>query len=1249
MDKGNQNILGKTPLTATGQRVWRRWTVKLSGYRHGVVKQWPLVLCLWISMLSCHVIANELEVPGQRHSRKPLIGQRYSNDQDGNALDDQLETRLDKAHRDLVQDISKNDKDKAQEQLDTFVEVQLIFTSPVKKSRLDTFKRLGGKIDYLYKAVSYGWNGRIPLKQLRSLTAMLGSELVLVEESKPIQAHLDIATADGRVRPVWAPGFAGSSNGFRGSNSITIAIVDSGVDPNHPDLQDRCVYWNDYSFDNSPTPIDKYHHGSHVAGIATGTGLSSGSGTGTLFYTDRSAPFATFNNDGSFQPNLTGLPDTEVTFTSTARWFGDAPTSLYLFARPKGINAPTYVTNPQWIALSDPNTGYPPLSESNTFAASSDMVYTTALPANMIDWYHLVGRYVITNTVGPITGTADGFNKLSGVAPGCNWAGSKVFTKNGVGQTLWLEAAIDDLVDNRIDKNIKVMNLSLGIIGSPGLSPSLRQKINTAVANGIVAVISAGNDGRNSTEDGRVVDDPGRAAYAITVAASNDENQVTDYSSQGFIDPNNATAQEEDYKPDITAPGGSIYHSYIMSVDSNSGDGGSFADQQPDDYTLYRGTSMASPYIAGCAALVIDALERQNHVWDFNSVSDPMFVKMILTATASETNAPRENGIFNPSLQRALAGPDGFPVGKDPNEGYGLVNADAAIEAVTQEYVLDTTVTDTLGPGLSDKRVWARRVEIPAGTDFEPYLIVPDGADFDIYLYDAQPGLYGQPVLLASSTKEPKPTEDPGIGLNEDQLSYSSQAAFSGLLVVKRVWGSGQFSLTTLTPSHQVTAVSDPNGVIDPSGVFIKKYGSDIHFEAIPDPDYYVDSWFVDGNEVQTEAAGGKSFTLTDITADHTVTVSFKTLVYACTITAVAGPNGTIDPSGTFTLIRQNSTEILSQEFTAIPNPNYQVDCWSVDGVVVQYGGTTFSMLDINNDHTVTVSFKPMTYTLTATAGPNGTIEPFGIFTAVTGSDQMFLATPDSGYQVQTWFVDGIEAQSGGSTYVLSNITTSHDVSVSFEQRLTYDIIAIAGPNGTVDPNGLVTVLTGSDQLFVAAPEPGYKVDSWTLDEVEVQYGGTNFLLTSVQDEHLLKVSYKQLPISISGTVNSLLGEPVEGVSVTADNGGSIDITDPNGFYEVWIDYNWSGTLIPEKSEFVMEPNVIEFVNVLGPIENQSFVARSIYDLDASGWIDLGDLQVFAGYWLLSGPGLPCDYYQDDDNIINLLDFAVFSGRWRWE
>jgi len=46
-----------------------------------------------------------------------------------------------------------------------------------------------------------------------------------------------IATQTGRVRPVWANGFAGS-NGYDGDSSISIAIIDTGVDDSHTDLAD---------------------------------------------------------------------------------------------------------------------------------------------------------------------------------------------------------------------------------------------------------------------------------------------------------------------------------------------------------------------------------------------------------------------------------------------------------------------------------------------------------------------------------------------------------------------------------------------------------------------------------------------------------------------------------------------------------------------------------------------------------------------------------------------------------------------------------------------------------------------------------------------------------------------------------------------------------------------------------------------------------------------------------------------------
>src|SRR4029077_11744971 len=99
-----------------------------------------------------------------------------------------------------------------------------------------------------------------------------------------------------------------------------------------------------------------------------------------------------------------------------------------------------------------------------------------------------------------------------------------------------------------------------------------------------------------------------------------ENKKFSDYRGEGFASPGAIPGREEDYKPDLMAPGGSAnYYSSILSVDSNSGDGLSSSDHQRSDYYGLQGASMASPFAAGCAARVIDALQQAGFAWDFNS------------------------------------------------------------------------------------------------------------------------------------------------------------------------------------------------------------------------------------------------------------------------------------------------------------------------------------------------------------------------------------------------------------------------------------------------------------------------------------------------------------------------------------------------------------------------------------------------------------------------------------------------------
>ncbi|MHC4905437.1 MAG: polysaccharide deacetylase family protein [Planctomycetota bacterium] len=163
------------------------------------------------------------------------------------------------------------------------------------------------------------------------------------------------------------------------------------------------------------------------------------------------------------------------------------------------------------------------------------------------------------------------------------------------------------------------------------------------------------------------------------------------------------------------------------------------------------------------------------------------------------------------------------------------------------------------------------------------------------------------------------------------------------------------------------------------------------------------------------------------------------------TITASVGTHGQIDPSGEV-VVEDNSNYL----FTAIPDTGYEVDEWLVDETAVQMGGTQFELSTITADHTVAVTFTPRTYTLTVSAGPNGSIDPSGEIPKAYGSTQMFTASPDTGYTVDRWMIDGISVQEGGRTYEHSIIAADQSVHVAFRQYSATVALWQGDKNGAV-------------------------------------------------------------------------------------------------------------------------------------------------------------------------------------------------------
>jgi hypothetical protein len=173
---------------------------------------------------------------------------------------------------------------------------------------------------------------------------------------------------------------------------------------------------------------------------------------------------------------------------------------------------------------------------------------------------------------------ANGTN-LKGVAPDANLYAFKVLDNSGSGPSSAIIAGIERALDPDQNPNtndaVNIISMSLGGTGDP--DDPMSQAVDNATAAGVLCAIAAGNNGAYQT-----IGSPGCARTALTVGASDNLDGIASFSSRG---PSNSIYG---IKPDIVAPG--------VEINSTKMGGG---------YIAYSGTSMATPHIAGAAALIL--------------------------------------------------------------------------------------------------------------------------------------------------------------------------------------------------------------------------------------------------------------------------------------------------------------------------------------------------------------------------------------------------------------------------------------------------------------------------------------------------------------------------------------------------------------------------------------------------------------------------------------------------------------------
>lgn len=292
-----------------------------------------------------------------------------------------------------------------------------------------------------------------------------------------------------------------------------------------------------------------------------------------------------------------------------------------------------------------------------------------------------------THCSGIIAGTGEGNATYIGTAPGAALIGLKVLNRRGSGDMSDVDAAIDWCITNKTVYGIRILSMSLGTSGSSDGTDSTSLLVNQAYSSGMVVCVAAGNAGPNLYTIGS----PGAAADALTVGAMADPGEKGFF--QAYFSSRGPTADGR-IKPDVSAPG---YN--IMSVASGTVTG----------YISKSGTSMATPFVAGTVALMLDA----------NPALTPGEIKTKIASTVLDFG----------------------PAGQDVDYGWGRLQSYEAIKSagafsgtgpvIPQHYYFTGAIT------VSGQNIYHSFPVTSTASPIAVTLILGNASsDFDIYLYN---------------------------------------------------------------------------------------------------------------------------------------------------------------------------------------------------------------------------------------------------------------------------------------------------------------------------------------------------------------------------------------------------------------------------------------------------------------------------------------------------------------------------------
>ena len=337
-------------------------------------------------------------------------------------------------------------------------------------------------------------------------------------------------------------------------------------------------------------------------------------------------------------------------------------------------------------------------------------------------------------------------------------------------------------------------------------------------------------------------------------------------------------------------------------------------------------------------------------------------------------------------------------------------------------------------------------------------------------------------------------------------------------------------------------------GTVTPMGTQTVVSGENLILTVTPDN---CKKALVNGEEVEIDEES--HYTVENITENMNVNVSFEQITY--TITVNAGENGTITPNDEGSAIVNCGED---KAFTITANEHYRIASVMVDEdtVTSELVDGVYTFVNVTADHTIAATFEAIpVYTITATAGENGTITPAEA-TVEEGGSQAFTIAANEGFQIASVVVDSVTnvtSELVDGVYTFTNVNANHTIAATFEAipATTYTITINVGDHGSVTAtdeddneiaieNGVITVNDGEDVYLEFTPEENYKIDEIIVDGVSVE----------LEDEDLEGFTLPMLVVTENHNISVTF---IENVSVDIMEAGSMAIypNPSNGMFNI--------------------------------------------------------------------------------------------------